>query len=151
MYGFVYGAGRQFFTGDYPTTSDQASTQRRGMWLCGAGVGLVLHVRRNVLWWSIGARLQQARNGAALSEPECGGCRRRPPNWRGSAIGIYRFWRDLGYGIGALGMGIVASLTGHIESGFWFVTIAMLVSGLLLLWQGEERAPPQLNPERVRP
>ena len=32
------------------------------------------------------------------------------PNWRGSAIGIYRFWRDLGYGIGALGMGIVASM-----------------------------------------
>ena len=31
------------------------------------------------------------------------------PNWRGSAIGIYRFWRDLGYGIGALGLGVVAS------------------------------------------
>jgi predicted MFS family arabinose efflux permease len=67
------------------------------------------------------------------------------PNWRGSAIGIYRFWRDLGYGIGALGMGIVASSTGHIETGFWFVTIAMFVSGLLLLWQGEETHP-RLNP-----
>ena len=27
------------------------------------------------------------------------------PAWRASAIGIYRFWRDLGYGIGALGLG----------------------------------------------
>ena len=34
------------------------------------------------------------------------------PNWRGSAIGIYRFWRDLGYGIGALGLGIAAHFSG---------------------------------------
>ena len=32
------------------------------------------------------------------------------PSWRASAIGIYRFWRDLGYGIGALGLGIAATL-----------------------------------------
>ncbi|MBK8084310.1 MAG: hypothetical protein IPK28_11170 [Devosia sp.] len=31
-----------------------------------------------------------------------------PPNWRGSALGVYRFWRDLGYAIGALAMGILA-------------------------------------------
>ncbi len=42
-------------------------------------------------------------------------------------------------------MGIVASSTGHIESGFWFVAIAMFLSGLLLWWQGEETHP-RLNP-----
>ena len=39
-----------------------------------------------------------------------------PPAWRGSAIGIYRFWRDLGYGIGALGLGAAAALGGRLES-----------------------------------
>ena len=51
------------------------------------------------------------------------------PSWRASAIGIYRFWRDLGYGIGALGLGVAAELGGQLETGFWFVAIAMAVSG----------------------
>ena len=54
------------------------------------------------------------------------------PNWRASAIGIYRFWRDLGYGIGALGLGDVSALAGHIESAFWFVALTMLLSGAVL-------------------
>ncbi|HQS31425.1 hypothetical protein [Polaromonas sp.] len=49
------------------------------------------------------------------------------PHWRGSAIGIYRFWRDLGYGIGGLGLGIVANSTGHMEAAFWFVALSMFV------------------------
>lgn len=28
------------------------------------------------------------------------------PSWRASAIGVYRFWRDLGYAIGAVIAGI---------------------------------------------
>ena len=67
------------------------------------------------------------------------------PNWRGSAIGIYRSWRDLGYGIGGLGMGIVASSLGTLESGFWFVAGAMGVSGFVLWWLGEETHP-RMNP-----
>jgi MFS family permease len=30
------------------------------------------------------------------------------PTWRASALGIYRFWRDLGYAVGALGAGLLA-------------------------------------------
>lgn len=66
-----------------------------------------------------------------------------PPAWPGSAIGIYRFWRDLGYGIGALGLGPVAQLTGEIEAGF--VAISMFVSGAVLFYCGEETHP-RLNP-----
>ena len=67
------------------------------------------------------------------------------PNWRGSAIGIYRFWRDVGYGIGALGLGLVANLTGNIASGFWFVALSMFLSGSVILLAGEETHP-RLNP-----
>lgn len=34
------------------------------------------------------------------------------PNWRASAVGIYRLWRDSGYAIGALMAGILADLFG---------------------------------------
>ncbi|MDI5891938.1 MFS transporter [Halomonas rhizosphaerae] len=67
------------------------------------------------------------------------------PNWRSSAIGIYRFWRDLGYGIGALGFGLVAHLSGAVTGGFWFVAIAMFLSGALVMLWGEETHP-RLNP-----
>jgi MFS family permease len=32
------------------------------------------------------------------------------PTWRASALGVYRFWRDLGYAVGAIGTGIIADL-----------------------------------------
>jgi MFS family permease len=67
------------------------------------------------------------------------------PAWRGSAIGIYRFWRDLGYGIGALGLGLVAHFTGQMAAAFWFVALCMLLSaGVLLRWGAETH--PRLNP-----
>jgi MFS family permease len=34
------------------------------------------------------------------------------PSWRGSAIGIYRLWRDLGYAVGALVAGLLADAFG---------------------------------------
>jgi len=34
------------------------------------------------------------------------------PPWRATAIGIYRFWRDLGYALGALLAGVLADLFG---------------------------------------
>ena len=34
------------------------------------------------------------------------------PDWRASAVGVYRLWRDGGYAIGALIAGIVADLLG---------------------------------------
>jgi hypothetical protein len=54
------------------------------------------------------------------------------PDWRGSAIGIYRFWRDLGYGVGALILGLSAAASGSLEWTFWLVAGAMRVSGLLM-------------------
>ena len=63
------------------------------------------------------------------------------PNWRGSSLGVYRFWRDTGYGIGALLIGLIADLTMSIEAGFWFVSAAMAVSGLWVAVFAEETHP----------
>jgi MFS family permease len=142
-YGFVWG-GAQFFTGKLSDHVGRHLLNVWGMWLCGAGVGFMLACD-SVLWWSMSAALSGL--GMALLYPNLSAAVAdiAHPNWRGSAIGIYRFWRDLGYGIGGLAMGIVASSTGNLESGFWFVAVAMFLSGLLLWWQGEETHP-RLNP-----
>jgi MFS family permease len=34
------------------------------------------------------------------------------PTWRARSLSVYRFWRDLGYAIGALAAGIIADLFG---------------------------------------
>ena len=60
---------------------------------------------------------------------------------RGSAIGVYRFWRDLGYGIGALGARYSGQcVTGYLEAGFYGVAVSMFASGALLAWLGPRRA-----------
>jgi MFS family permease len=142
-YGFVWG-GAQLFTGKLSDHVGRHVLNVWGMWLCGAGVGLML-VWDNAAWWTLCAGLSGL--GMALLYPNLSAAVAdvAHPNWRGSAIGIYRFWRDVGYGIGALGMGFVANATGSIESGFWFVATAMLISGGALWFWGEETHP-GLNP-----
>ena len=34
------------------------------------------------------------------------------PTWRARSLSVYRFWRDLGYAIGALSAGIIADIFG---------------------------------------
>lgn len=46
--------------------------------------------------------------------------------WRASALGFYRFWRDLGYALGALGGGVVAD-------GFGIPTSLLAAAGIALL------------------
>ena len=34
------------------------------------------------------------------------------PSWRARSLSVYRFWRDLGYAIGALSAGVIADVFG---------------------------------------
>lgn len=143
IYGFVWGIS-QFLTGHL---SDRIGRQKPivfGMTLCGIGVGLTL-LGSGALWWSFSAAITGF--GMALLYPNLSAAVAdiAHPNWRGSAIGIYRFWRDLGYGIGALLLGSIAAFFGTLESGFWFTAIAMLASAAIVAVLGEETHP-QLNP-----
>ena len=58
--------------------------------------------------------------------------------------------RDLGYAIGALGVGLAAHVTGQVEAAFWFVALSMWASATLLWWLGEETHP-QLKPVPAPP
>ena len=143
VYGFVWGIS-QFFTGHLSDKIGRQKPIAGGMALCGIGVGLTL-LGEGELWWSFSAAVTGL--GMALLYPNLSASVAdiAHPNWRGSAIGIYRFWRDLGYGIGALLLGAVASLAGHIEAGFWFTAGSMLISAAVVWWVGEETHP-RLNP-----
>lgn len=143
LYGFVWG-GSQLFTG---RLSDRVGRHRLnvwGMWICGAGVAAMM-LGEGIAWWATSAAVSGF--GMALLYPNLSAAVAdiSHPSWRGSAIGIYRFWRDLGYGIGALGLGLAAHFTGQMQAAFWFVAASMFASGAVLWWLGEETHP-RLNP-----
>ena len=143
IYGFVWG-GSQFFTGPLSDRIGRLKPIVWGMWICGAGVAMTL-LAQGMLWWSISAAVTGF--GMALLYPNISAAVGdiAHPNWRGSAIGIYRFWRDLGYGIGALALGLVGHFTNSIEMGFWFTAGAMFISGAIVMIWGEETHP-RINP-----
>jgi MFS family permease len=63
------------------------------------------------------------------------------PRWRGSAVGVYRFWRDSGYAVGALLAGALADLFGMPWS-IGAVALLTFASGLLVV----VRMPETLRP-----
>lgn len=143
VYGFVWG-GSQFITGKLSDRLGRQPLIVWGMWICGAGVGMTV-MGEGVAWWVLSAAVTGL--GMAMLYPTLSAAVAdiSAPQWRGSAIGTYRFWRDLGYGFGALGLGLAAHWDGAVAAGFWFVFLSMMVSGLLVWWLGEETHP-ALNP-----
>lgn len=143
IYGFVWG-GSQLFTGRLSDRVGRLWPNVLGMWTCGAGIALMV-LGNGFAWWASSAAV--AGFGMALLYPNLSAAVAdiTPPTWRGSAIGIYRFWRDLGYGIGALGPGLAAHFSGSTVAAFWFVAASMALSGAALWFWGEETHP-RLNP-----
>jgi MFS family permease len=54
------------------------------------------------------------------------------PQWRATSLGVYRFWRDLGFVIGALGIGFIADLSSA-SLAIHVVAWIALGSGLFVL------------------
>ena len=53
------------------------------------------------------------------------------PRWRGSAVGVYRFWRDSGYAVGALVAGALSDTIG-MAGAIGSVAVLTALSGLLV-------------------
>lgn len=130
IYGSVWGAS-QLLTGPLSDKIGRKKPIVSGMLLCGIGV-VMMDFNQGMTWWAscsaitgFGMALLYPNLGAAVADIA-------HPSWRGSALGIYRFWRDIGYGIGALSLGLTAQYSGVIETAFWFVGISMIASGLLV-------------------
>jgi MFS family permease len=115
------------------------------MWTCAAGVVATLFADGMVEWsltagvTGVGMALLYPTLIAAIGDIS-------HPDWRGSSLGVYRFWRDLGYGIGALSLGVIADAFGALEAGFWFTATAMALSGLWVAIAMEETLA-RINPQ----
>jgi hypothetical protein len=51
------------------------------------------------------------------------------PTWRARSLSVYRFWRDLGYAIGALSAGLIADWLG-LAWAISVVAVLTFISGL---------------------
>jgi MFS family permease len=82
--------------------------------------------------WLAGAVLQGA--GTAMVYPTllAAIADHASPAWRASSLGVYRFWRDLGYAIGALLSGAIADLV-NIETAIHAIAFLTFVSGVVVI------------------
>lgn len=62
------------------------------------------------------------------------------PSWRGSAIGVYRLWRDLGYAVGGLLTGLLVDSFGG-ETAVIAVGTITFISGTIVAFLLPERRP----------
>ena len=129
LYPAVWGVG-QLVTGALSDRWGRKWLIAWGMWVQAAGIGAV------VLWPQLtgfvaGAVLMGA--GTAMVYPTLLATIGDvvSPQWRASAVGVYRLWRDLGYAAGALVSGVTADRFG-VPFAIALVAAVTFASGLVV-------------------
>ena len=101
-----------------------------GMWIQAAGLFLTA-ATRGFGWWLVASVLLGV--GTAMVYPTliASVSDASHPSWRARSLSVYRFWRDMGYAIGALAAGIITDLFG---AAWAIATIGVLtfISGALV-------------------
>jgi len=62
------------------------------------------------------------------------------PGWRAGALGVYRFWRDIGYALGALLAGALADFFGTAPAIAW-IGLVTFASGVLVFFHHHKDEP----------
>ncbi len=109
-YPAVWGLG-QLVTGALSDRWGRKWLIASGMWVQASGIAM-LAVGGRFTWWLLGAgtlglgtALVYPTLLAAISDVA-------HPTWRGSAVGVYRLWRDGGFAVGGLVAGLLADAFG---------------------------------------
>ncbi|MGD9979467.1 MAG: MFS transporter [Hyphomonadaceae bacterium] len=111
-----------------------------GMWVQAGGL-LLTAATRDFTWWiggsvllGLGTAMVYPSLIAAVSDAS-------HPTWRARSLSVYRFWRDLGYAIGALAAGLIADRFGLAAA---IVAIACLtfLSGVVVAVTMQSRIAP---------
>ncbi len=89
-----------------------AQTHRFGWWLCASAL------------LGLGTAMVYPTLIAAVSDAS-------HPSWRARALSVYRFWRDLGYAIGALCAGVIADVFG-LQWAILSIGVITLASGAIV-------------------
>lgn len=120
----------QLFTGALSDRIGRKGLIASGMWVQAVGIGLLVW-GRSFSWWLTAVALLGLGTGmvyptllAAISDVA-------HPTWRGSAVGVYRLWRDGGYAVGALASGFLADLLG-MNAAIAAIGALTLLSGVVV-------------------
>jgi MFS family permease len=128
-YPAVWGVS-QLFTGALSDRVGRKWLIAAGMWVQAAGIATIVStgafpgfVAGGVLL-GVGTAMVYPTLLAAIGDVA-------HPEWRASAVGVYRLWRDLGYAIGALVAGVTADALG-LGAAIWLVAGITFASGLIV-------------------
>jgi MFS family permease len=117
-----------------------------GMWVQAAGI-FVTVAGRSFRWWMIGSLLLGV--GTAMVYPAliAAVSDNSHPSWRARSLSVYRFWRDLGYAVGALSSGIIADTLG-LSWAIGSVGVLTFLSGVVVAasLKEKERHDPPIHP-----
>jgi len=139
IYPAIWGLG-QFFTGGL---SDRVGRK----WLIAGGMGVqavaIAAITSTSAIWAWAAASALLGVGTAMVYPTLlaaiGDVAH--PQWRASAVGVYRTWRDTGFAVGALVAGIIADAV-SIEAAIWAVAGLTALSALVVALRMYETLPP---------
>ena len=143
VYPAVWGFG-QLVTGAW---SDRVGRRRlivAGMWVQAVAIAIIA-VGTNFTVWLVAMALLGV--GTALVYPTLLAAVGdfAHPLWRGTAVGVYRFWRDAGFALGAILTGLVADLVGA-PAAIWTVATLTAVSGTVVALRMSDVGPRSLGP-----
>ena len=124
IYPIVWGVG-QTITGPLSDRWGRKGLIVAGMWVQALGL-FVTGVTGHFVWWFAGSVLLGV--GTAMVYPSliAAVSDASHPSWRARSLSVYRFWRDLGYAIGALSAGLIADW-------FGFAAAILAIAGLTFL------------------
>jgi MFS family permease len=101
-----------------------------GMWVQAAGLMLTALTTTFTSWLvasillGIGTAMVYPSLIAAVSDAS-------DPEWRARSLSVYRFWRDLGYAVGALSAGIIADVLG-MSAAIFAIGLLTFASGVIV-------------------
>lgn len=122
----IWGLG-QLMTGALSDRWGRKGLIVAGMWVQAVGIALFVIARAFWPWLvaavvlGVGTALVYPTLLAAVSDVA-------HPRWRGSAVGVYRLWRDGGYAVGALVLGWLSDRFGYSPT-VWVVAALTFLSG----------------------
>jgi MFS family permease len=112
-----------------------------GMWVQAAGLFLTALTRSFEYWLAgslllgLGTAMVYPSLIAAVSDASL-------PAWRARSLSVYRFWRDLGYAIGALSASLIADFLGFAWAIGVIATLTFLSGLIVAVVMREPRAAP---------